>query len=87
MKYDIPKTKILEFNETTNEKDIREGDIVFLDKKKKKYHKSLDSHIVKEGETLYSISQQYGIRLSSLLKMNDKKLFSRLNSGDKILLK
>lgn len=87
MKYDIPKAKILDFNETTNEKDLKEGDIVFLDKKKKKYQKSLDSHIVKEGETLYSISQQYGIRLSSLLKMNNKTLFSTINTGDKLFLK
>lgn len=87
MKYDIPKSEILEYNETTDENDIKEGDVVFLAKKKNKYHKSQDYHRVIEGETLYQISQQYGIRLSSLMKLNKKSLFSQLAEGDKIWLK
>lgn len=87
MKYDIPKYKILEYNETTNEKDIKEGDVVFLAKKKNKYEKSLDFHRVKKGETLYQISQQYGIKQASLMKINKKSLFSSLSEGEKIWLK
>ena len=87
MKYDIPKYKILEYNETTNEKDIKEGDVVFLAKKKNKYEKSLDFHRVKEGETLYQISQLYGIKLASLMKLNKKSLFSHLTEGEKLWLK
>ena len=87
MKYDIPKYKILEYNETTNEKDIKEGDVVFLAKKKNKYEKSLDFHRVKKGETLYQISQQYGIKQASLMKLNKKSLFSHLTEGEKLWLK
>ena len=87
MKYDIPKYKILEYNETTNEKDIKEGDVVYLAKKKNKYEKSLDFHRVKKGETLYQISQQYGIKQASLMKINKKSLFSSLSEGEKIWLK
>jgi LysM repeat protein len=87
MKYDIPKSDILEYNETTDENDIQEGDVVFLAKKKNKYEKSLDFHRVKEGETLYQISQQYGIKLVSLMKLNKKSLFSHLTEGEKLWLK
>lgn len=87
MKYDIPKQKLLEFNETTDEHDINEGDIVFLDKKKKKYEGARDDYRVKEGETLYQISQQFGIRLSNLRKMNNKDLFTKLRTGELIRLK
>ena len=87
MKYDIPKQKLLEYNETASETDIREGDIVFLDKKKTKFTGARDYHIVKAGDTLYGISQEYGIRLSSLEKMNRLNIFSQLHEGDRIQLK
>lgn len=87
MKYDIPKDKLLEYNETTSEDDISEGDIIFLEKKRKKYTGSRDYYFVREGETLYQVSQQFGIRMSSLMKMNDLTLFDSLRKGQKLLLK
>lgn len=87
MKYDIPKSKILEYNETTSENDLREGDIVFLDKKKNKYQGAQDYYKVKEGETMYSISQQFGIKLANLTKINNKTFFSNLSAGETIKLK
>ncbi len=87
MKYDIPKSKLLEFNETTSEGDLEEGDIVFLDKKKSKYTGAQDYYRVKEGETLYDISQHFGIKLANLTKMNKKDIFSTLTVGEKLKLK
>ena len=87
LRYDIPKTKLLEYNETTSEKDLQEGDVVFLQKKKKKYEGAKDFHIVKEGETLYKIAQMYGIRRESLRKMNHKDFLKPLSVGERILLK
>ncbi len=87
MKYDIPKHKLLEFNETTSEKDIHEGDIIFLEKKKKKYQGAQDYYRVKEGESLYYISQSFGVRVSNLAKMNGLSLFSKLSTGQKLRLK
>ena len=87
MKYDIPKSKLLEFNETTSEEDIEEGDIVFLDKKKSRYTGAQDFYRVKEGETLYGISQQFGVKLANLTKMNNKNLFTTLREGEKLRLK
>ena len=87
MKYDIPKSKILEYNETSSENDLREGDIVFLDKKKNKYQGAQDYYKVKEGETMYSISQQFGIKLANLTKINNKTFFSNLSAGETIKLK
>ncbi len=87
MKYDIPKQDLLEFNEVAVEADIHEGDIVFLDKKKKKYTGAQDYYRTKPGDTLYGISQQFGIKLNNLAKMNGKNLFSVLTEGEKIQLK
>jgi LysM repeat protein len=86
MKHDIAKQKILEFNETTDETDFHEGDIVFLEQKKKKYHGTQDYYRVQANETLFSIAQQFGIRTASLAKMNHKDLFSELKEGEKLRL-
>ena len=87
MKYDIPKSKILDYNETNSETDFDEGDIVFLEKKKRKFRGAQDFYYVKAGDSLYSIAQQFGIRTSSLAKMNKKDLFSPLIEGEKLYLK
>lgn len=87
MKYDIPKEKILEYNEVVTDANIKEGDIVFLEKKKTKYNGSRDYYNVKENDTLYEISQQFGIRLSNLAKMNGIDLFTKLKVGRRLKLK
>lgn len=87
MKYDIPKEKILEYNEVVTDANIKEGDIVFLEKKKTKYNGSRDYYNVKENDTLYEISQQFGIRLSNLARMNGIDLFTKLNVGRRLKLK
>ena len=87
MKYESPKEKILEYNEVVTEANIKEGDIVFLEKKKTKYNGSRDYYNVKENDTLYEISQQFGIRLSNLAKMNGIDLFTKLKVGRRLKLK
>ncbi len=44
-------------------------------------------HLVGENETLLSISQDYGIRLSKLAKMNKMDKDEKLQVGDEIKLK
>ena len=86
-KYDIPQYKILEFNEIADESSLCEGDIVYLGKKKNKYTGIQDSYRVKNHDTLYGIAQQFGIKMSSLAKMNNKDLFSKLQEGERLMLK
>lgn len=87
MKYDISKRDLLLFNETTSEKDFHEGDIVFLAKKKRKYEGAQDFYKAKDGVSLYTVSQLFGIKLASLTKMNHKSSFSVLSEGEKLRLK
>lgn len=86
-KYDISKEKILEYNEIVNEAKIEVGDIVFLERKKVKYNGSRDYYNVQEYDTLYKISQQFGIRLSNLAKLNDIDVFTQLRPGKRLRLK
>lgn len=51
---------------------LNEDEIVFIEKKKKSFTaEKKEFHVVKAGENLYSIAQQYGIRLESLMHKNN----------------
>jgi len=44
-------------------------------------------HIVEEGETIYSISQLYGIKQKWLYKRNRLDESSEIKTGDKLFLR
>lgn len=70
----VSKRKLLSYNEVDDDFVIPAGMHIFLAKKAKKAEaKYRDTwHKVKAGESMYSISQHYGIRLKNLYKMNFK---------------
>lgn len=86
-KYDISPAQLLKYNEIGSEYGIKEGDIIFLDKKKKKYEGSQDVYIAKQGDTLYDVSQEFGIQLHQLAKLNGMNDYVRLEEGSRIILK
>ncbi len=68
------KTKELaRYNEVPEDFPIRQGDIIYLEKKKKKADMPNLFHQVQIGESMHSISQYYGIRVKSLYKLNRKE--------------
>lgn len=87
MKYDIEQGKLLEFNEIKNADKLDEGDIVYLEKKKTKYKGLRDYYRVKEGDTMHSVAQEFGLKVSALAKLNKKNEFSILKEGEKLELK
>ncbi len=68
----ISAGKIAKYNERNKKDRLIAGEIIYLKKKQKKADKVYKNrpHRVKAGESMYSIAQYYGIRLSSLYKMN-----------------
>ena len=65
----------------------REGDIVYLEKKKKKADKPNYDHVVQVGESMHSIAQMYGIQIKSLYKMNKKDKDYIPEEGDVLKLR
>jgi hypothetical protein len=70
--FDISWKKLVVYNDLHKEYTIEAGDIIYLKKKNKKAQKPYTVHIVRDGESMHSISQKYGIRLKNLYKMNRK---------------
>ena len=65
--------ELLEFNDLTLNYTLTIGDILFLRKKRTKGAKEYRNlpHTVEPGQSMYDISQMYGIRLKSLYKLNN----------------
>lgn len=76
--------KIAKYNERDKDDTLTEGEIIFLKKKRKKAPKAFKNrpHVVKNGESLYIIAQIYGMRLSSLYKLNDFTPDHTIHVGD-----
>lgn len=64
--------KLIQFNEVPKDFPLQKGDIVYLQKKKKKADKPHYEHVVRVGESMHTIAQTYGIRIANLYKMNKK---------------
>jgi LysM repeat protein len=61
------------YNEVPEHFPLQKGDIVYLEKKKRKADKPSYDHVVQIGESMHSISQKYGMRVKNLYKINRKK--------------
>lgn len=68
LEVDVTLDRLIEYNDLTWDTQLEEGMIIFLEKKRRKGYD--DTHRVGDGETMHSISQKYGMRLSQLYKRN-----------------
>ena len=54
---------------------------------KRNASKSSSTHVAEGGETLWEVSQRYGVKLSRLAKYNGLAEEARLEAGQRILLR
>lgn len=80
----ISYRKLAKYNERNKKDRLIPGEKIYLKKKQNKadkvYKKRL--HRVKSGESMYSIAQNYGIKVSSLYKMNHLTPNYTIKPGD-----
>ncbi len=81
---DISYRKLARYNERDKNDQLEEGEIVWLEKKRRKAPKEFKNrpHRVEPGESMYIISQRYGIRLKNLYKMNNLPADYIIRTGD-----
>lgn len=76
--------KLAKYNENERDAQLEEGDFVWLQKKRRNAPKEYKNrpHTVEGGESMYTISQRYGIRLKYLYKMNELTPDYQIKVGD-----
>ena len=78
--------KLARYNERDKNDVLKKGDIVYLKKKRKKAPKQYKRrpHVVQPGESMYTISQKYGMRMKYLYKKNHLPADYKLRIGDRL---
>lgn len=85
--FDISWKKLVKYNDLHKDYTLEPGDIIYLKKKNKKAMKPYKEYVVKDGDSMHSISQKYGIRLKNLYKMNGKDGDYIPEVGDRLRLR
>ena len=70
--HNIPKHRLIKINNWDKKTKLANGDIVFLESKKRKCNH--DFHITKKGENILTISQKYGVKTKLVAKRNKVKI-------------
>ena len=80
--------ELLKFNDLDEDVSLYEGSVVYLARKKAQAAKGVSKYVVgADGETLWEISQRFGVRLDALEKMNPMLVGIRLEEGDTVQLR
>ena len=85
-KFDMIPFQIPKYNDLTdNEYKFKSGDIVYLQPKRNKASEKLV--VVKQGQTIRDISQEYGIKIKSIRKLNKLSESEEVKVGQELRLR
>ena len=85
--FQMLRFELYKYNDVEKGAKLKKGQRVYLKPKRNKAEKGHEFHTVKNGDTLYSISQKYGVKLKKLLKRNGLSKNQKLKTGTKIRLR
>ena len=68
--FNLFRWEVLRFNDERKDRLLQDGEVVYIEAKKKQADKYLDKHVVEEGESMRIISQQYAVKEKYLYKYN-----------------
>jgi LysM repeat protein len=68
--FQLLKWELSRYNELDSDFEPVTGQLLYLQPKREKAEPGKEHHTVAEGDTMYSISQKYGIKLKSLYEIN-----------------
>ena len=83
--FNLELDQILDYNDLSKDDKLNYGQKIYIEKKRRRALEPI--HVVQKNETLKSISQLHGIRLSSVCKKNHLKPTDKLKVGDVIYLR
>ncbi len=83
----LVRGELSKYNELDKHATLKEGQILYLQPKRRQAELGKKEHLVQEGETMYLISQKYAIRLKYLYEMNDMKPGEEPQPGETIRLR
>lgn len=84
--FDIYSWQIVKYNEFSKRENLKQGQIVYLEKKRRKSAEHT-THVFREGESMHAVAQLYGIRLERLYRLNNLQKGTRPSYGTAVQLR
>ena len=85
--FSIKVSKIYKYNDVDPGQSLEEGVVIYLQRKRGKAPVGNNVHTMKAGESLWSVAQWYGVRLSALCRKNRITRSEVLVPGQQISLR
>ncbi len=79
--------ELYKYNEMPEEAGLIEGQVLYIQPKRNKAEHGFDFHYVKKGETMYTISQLYGVKIKKLYEKNLMDEGQPIEVGQKLWLR
>ncbi|MGC9343344.1 MAG: glucosaminidase domain-containing protein [Bacteroidales bacterium] len=81
------KGELFRYNDLTADSSLRAGQILYLQPKRNRAEAGKDFHVLKQGESLYDVSQVYGVKLEKLYRKNHIEPGNPVQPGTRIYLR
>jgi len=85
--FELLSWELFKYNELEDGATLEEGEILYLQPKRNRAEHGFDFHTVTEGETMYKISQMYGIKLKKLYEKNRMEVGTEPEPGQQLWLR
>jgi len=85
--FNIYAWQIMKYNEIEKEDVFSGGQVIYLEKKRRKSDRQYTQHTVETGESLVFLSQLYAVRLKRLYRMNGMKKDADVFPGQTVRLR
>ncbi len=79
--------ELARYNEIERNATLTPGQELYIQPKRRRAEVNHSHHVAEAGETMYGISQMYGIRLSSLYRLNRMDTDQEVEEGQKVFLR
>lgn len=83
--FNMGEWQLYKYNDIDKDEPLFKSGVLFLQPKRNKAQK--DFHVVQKGETMWDISQQYGIKLKKLFRKNRMNRKEEPTTGQKLYLR
>ena len=84
---DMMLWQLFKYNDLNRNDKLKPGQVLYLQPKKNKAKRGYDFHVVKTGETMYSISQKYAVKIKKLYRRNRMEEGSQPQPGQQVWLR
>jgi LysM repeat protein len=84
---DCKAEDLLDYNDLRYDATVKDGQIIYLQPKRRRASREHRFHLVQEGEDMYAISQKFGVRLEKLYQRNDLNVGEQPKVGTRLELR